>query len=45
MNLRILPIAALALALSACASTDNGYRSSNGYYGGTTVDSRVTGNC
>ena len=47
MNLRILPCAALALALSACSTTDNGYRSHNGYdraYGGTTTGSRL-GDC
>jgi outer membrane lipoprotein SlyB len=44
MNLRILPIAALSLALSACASTDNGYRG-NDYYGSTSTYSRVSGNC
>jgi outer membrane lipoprotein SlyB len=43
MNLRILPIASLALALSACSSMDNGYRDTA--YGGTVVDSRVAGNC
>ena len=42
MNLRILPCAALALALSACSTTDNGYRSSA--YGGTSSYS-TAGNC
>ena len=46
MNLRILPCAALALALSACSTYDNGsgYRD-NGYYGGTSTYSRVSGAC
>jgi len=39
MNLRILPCAALALALSACSTTDNGYRNS-GAYGGSSSYSR-----
>jgi len=47
MNLRILSGAALALALTACSTSGNGYRDNyrGSAYGGTAYDSRVAGDC